>query len=198
MKCHYCRKDALYMCSSCGKFLCEEHTHLRTTCSVCLMKTKLEYSIERANSKEKMRDIGEFVRKFWGEEEQLMFDLQFKVTELPAYVAKLRNSIVGFISFAEVRNAIIIATLGVLPQYQGSGLGKGLLEKVEKEAIRTRKKTILVSTSNDNLPALAFYQSAGFQLYEVKPNAIANKHGKIISGISSLPVRDELRLQKRL
>ena len=59
-----------------------------------------------------------------------------------------------------------------------------------------KKKRLFVSTSNDDLPALAFYQTNGFQIYEVKPNVIAMKHGKIISGIAGLPVRDELRLQK--
>jgi ribosomal protein S18 acetylase RimI-like enzyme len=198
MKCHYCRKDAVYKCSLCGKLLCEQHTHLRTVCSGCATKTRLQYTIERATPEEKKKEIREFVRRFWGEEEQLTFDRRFKVAELPAYVAKLKDNMVGFVSAAEVDNAIIIVALGVLPQHQSSGVGRGLLEKIEKEAIRTRKKILLVSTSNDDLPALAFYQSVGFQIYEVKPNVIAEKHGKILAGISNLPVRDELRLQKRL
>ena len=57
---------------------------------------------------------------------------------------------------------------------------------------------MLVSTSNDDLPALAFYQSRGFHIYEVKPNVIAQKHGAVLRGIGGLPVRDELRLQKTL
>jgi len=88
--------------------------------------------------------------------------------------------------------------LGVLPQYQGSGVGRSLIEKVEAEAKRIMKKKLLVSTSNDDLPALAFYQSVGFQIYEVKPNVIAEKHGRILQGVGGLPVRDELRLQKIL
>jgi len=59
-----------------------------------------------------------------------------------------------------------------------------------------QKKRLLVSTSNDDLPALAFYQSIGFQIYEVKPNVIAEKHNEILAGIGGLPVRDELRLRK--
>ena len=67
-----------------------------------------------------------------------------------------------------------------------------------KKKLRLRKKKLLVSTSNDDLPALAFYQSLGFQIYEVKPNVIAEKHGMVLKGIGGLPVRDELRLQKLL
>jgi ribosomal protein S18 acetylase RimI-like enzyme len=196
MKCHYCRKDAVYKCSLCGQLLCGEHIQLRTVCPSCVRKTKLEYTVERA-SEEKKKEIGGFVKRFWGEEEQLTFDRRFKVAELPVYVAKLRDSVIGFISTAEVDDAIIIVALGVLPQYQSSGVGKGLVEKIEKEAIRRKKKRLLVSTSNDDLPALAFYQSIGFQIYEVKPNVIAHKHRKILMGIGNLPIRDELRLQKR-
>jgi ribosomal protein S18 acetylase RimI-like enzyme len=72
------------------------------------------------------------------------------------------------------------------------------VKKVESEAKRTKKRSLLVSTSNDDLPALAFYQSISFQIFEVRPNVIAEKHGKIIKGIGKLPVRDELRLQKPL
>jgi ribosomal protein S18 acetylase RimI-like enzyme len=88
--------------------------------------------------------------------------------------------------------------LGILPQHQNSGIGKSLIKKLESEAKRFGKEKLLVSTSNDDLPALAFYQSLGFQIYEVKPNVIAEKHGKILKGIGGLPIRDELRLQKRL
>jgi len=198
MKCHYCCRDAVFKCGLCRKFLCGEHAKLRTACPECAKKTKLEYTIDRATSEEKKKEIGGFVRGFWGEEEQLTFDRKFKVTELPAYVARFKDSVVGFISTAEVDDAIIIVALGVLPQYQSSGVGKGLVKKIEDEAIRRKKKRLLVSTSNDDLPALAFYQSVGFQIYGVKPNVIAEKHGKILMGIGNLPIRDELRLQKRL
>jgi ribosomal protein S18 acetylase RimI-like enzyme len=198
MKCYYCRKDAVYKCSLCGKLICGEHAQLRTICRGCAKKIKLEYTIHGATSEEKKKEIGEFVRRFWGEEEQLTFDRKFTVTELPTYVARFKESAVGFISTAEVDDDIIIVALGVLPQYQSSGVGQGLVKKVEDKAIRRKKKRLLVSTSNDDLPALAFYQSVGFQIYEVKPNAIAEKHGEILMGIGNLPIRDELRLQKRL
>ena len=138
------------------------------------------------------------MRQFWEEEEQLTFDTKFTVAQLPAYVAKSGNDIIGFVSFAEIHDAIIIVALGILPKYQNAGIGKSLTQKVEAEAKRLEKKKLLVSTSNDDLPALAFYQSLGFQIYEVKPNAIAEKHGSVLKGISGLPVRDELRLQKTL
>jgi ribosomal protein S18 acetylase RimI-like enzyme len=161
-------------------------------------KRTFEFVIKKVSDDKEREKIREFVERFWGEQEQLTFDRTFKVAELPAHVAKVKDKIAGFVSFKDTDDDIIIAALGILPEYQGSGIGRNLLAKAEAEAKRIHKKRLIVSTSNDDLPALAFYQSLGFQIYEVKPNVIAEKHGKIIRGIGGLPVRDELRLQKAL
>jgi ribosomal protein S18 acetylase RimI-like enzyme len=198
MSCKYCKKDAIYRCNTCGTLTCAEHTKLQTLCPPCTNKTTLNYTINKATLNKERKKIQEFVKKFWGEQEQLTFNKKFTVAKLPAYVAKYRNTIIGFISFAEVNDAIIIVALGILPKYQNAGIGKSLIKKVETEDKKLGKKKLLVSTSNDDLPALAFYQSLGFQIYEVKPNIIAQKHGSVLKGINGLPIRDELRLQKIL
>ena len=198
MKCEVCGKDAVYKCNVCEKLLCVEHTKLRTICPSCVKKRTFEFVIKKVSDDKEREKIREFVERFWGEQEQLTFDRTFKVAELPAHVAKVKDKIAGFVSFKDTDDDIIIAALGILPEYQGSGIGRNLLAKAEAEAKRIHKKRLIVSTSNDDLPALAFYQSLGFQIYEVKPNVIAEKHGKIIRGIGGLPVRDELRLQKAL
>jgi len=196
MICEYCGKDAVYRCSVCGRLVCGEHAKLRIICASCTKKTTLNYTIDKVTLAKEKKRIQEIVQHFWGEPEQLTFDRKFIVAELPAYLAKSGSNIIGFVSFAELRDAIIIVALGTLPQYQNAGVGKSLVEKVEAETRRLGKKKLLVSTSNDDLPALAFYQSLGFQIYEVKPNVIAEKHGMVLKGIGGLPIRDELRLQK--
>jgi len=196
MSCTYCKKDAIYRCNICGKPTCAEHTKFQTICPSCTKKNTLNYSINKVTLDKERTKIREFVKQFWGEEEQLTFDREFTVAKLPAYVAKSESNIIGFISFSEANDAIIIVALGILPKYQNAGVGKSLIKKVEAEAKKLEKKKLLVSTSNDDLPALAFYQHLGFQIYEVKPNVIAEKHGKIQKGIGGLPIRDELRLQK--
>lgn len=198
MKCKICGNQAVYKCVVCGKLFCGEHTKIRTVCPLCLRKNKLQYTITKASTEEERSCIREFVERFWQEQTQLTFDEKFVVTKLPAYIAKVKSQTVGFVAFAEKEDSTIIVALGVLPQYQNAGIGKGLIEAVEDEAKRLHKKKLLVSTSNDDLPALAFYQRLGFQIYDVKPNVIAEKHGAILKGIGGIPIRDELRLQKAL
>lgn len=198
MRCKLCKKQGVYKCSVCGRTVCNEHARLRTNCPSCITKPKIDYTICRVKSEREETTIRRLVKQFWGETEQLTFDRTFDVAELSAYVAKAHDEIVGFISFAEDNDSLIVVATAVKPKYQGSGVGKSLIRKVEAEARKTGKKTLRVSTSNDDLPALAFYQSTGFRIYEIKPNAIAEKHGEILSGISGLLIKDEIRLRKAL
>lgn len=198
MSCAFCGKDSTYTCNVCGKLLCPEHAKMRTVCASCIKRQTFKYRIEMITTDTERNIIQELIRRFWGEEKQLTFDREFVVAALPAYSAKVGNDIIGLVSFSEKNDAILIVALGVLPKYQNVGVGKSLIRKVEVEARRLGKKKLLVSTSNDDLPALAFYQSLGFQIFEVKPNVIAEKHGKILKGVCGLPIRDELRLQKIL
>lgn len=196
VSCGYCEKDAVFKCSVCAKLLCADHTKLGAVCLPSGKKTTLPFAVHKVKTEEDKSCIREFVRRFWGEEEQLTFDREFAVWKLPAYIARVESEVAGFVSLAEVSDAVLVVALGVLPQYQGSGLGSGLVQRVEDETKKLGKRRVLVATSNDDLPALAFYQSHGFQIFEVKPNVIAEKHGTILKGIGGLPVRDELRLQK--
>ena len=195
MKCAQCPNDAVYRCSVCQRLLCPEHVRLRAVCDSCVRERKAKYALTKATLRDH-KEIKRLVQLFWGEQDQLTFDKLFTVAELPAFVAKIGKKVIGFVSFAEVLDDLIIVALAVLPEYQDMRVGSSLIVKVEGEARTSRKKKILVSTSNDELPALAFYQSLGFQIYEVKPNVIAEKHGGLMKGIGNLPIRDELRLRK--
>ena len=196
MSCEYCAKEAVYKCSVCGRLMCGEHIKLRTVCPSCVSKKSLNYSINKVTSEEEKEKIRGMVKRFWGEQEQIAFNRKFVVAKLHAYVAKSENNIIGFVSYAEMKVSFLIVALGVLPKYQGVGVGRSLVEKVEAEAKKLRKNRLLVATSNDDLPALAFYQSLGFQIYEVKTGVIVEKHGEVLKGVGGLPIRDELRLSK--
>ena len=51
--------------------------------------------------------------------------------------------------------------------------------------------------TNDNLPALYFYQRRGYYVTEWIPNGVA-QHAKDASlpGFGGIPIRDEVRLEK--
>ncbi|MER7499174.1 GNAT family N-acetyltransferase [Nonomuraea pusilla] len=57
-----------------------------------------------------------------------------------------------------------VATLAVLPEFRGRGLGRFLLRNAfAADAARERKGTILMVDSNNTTPALGLYESAGMR-----------------------------------
>lgn len=198
MKCQMCENKAEYRCLTCGSLICGNHAYFGTICQNCIKKEKIDFFIYEASHEDK-EAIGKLVEFFWGEPQQTAFGKTILVREQPAFVAVVKDKIVGFVSFCEFgENDVLIVALGILPQYQGSGIGKALISTVEEKARELSKKRILVSTSNDNLPALAFYQLMGYQIFEVAPNVIAEKHRAIYKGIGNIPIRDEIRLRKNI
>jgi ribosomal protein S18 acetylase RimI-like enzyme len=98
----------------------------------------------------------------------------------------------------EAWNAIILVMLNVLPDYQGRGGGRSLLDAVREEAKGRGLARILVATTNDDLPALALYQRYGFRITELVTGRVAEEHGVDLAGFAGIPVRDEVRLEFEL
>ena len=81
----------------------------------------------------------------------------------------------------------------------GIGVGSALLEAMKKKAREFGCRRMWLITTNDNLPALGFYQKQGFHLVRVYPNAMerSRKLNPTIPlvGIDGIPLRDELELE---
>ncbi|MFX0169966.1 MAG: GNAT family N-acetyltransferase [Candidatus Hodarchaeota archaeon] len=201
--CYLCQNPVEFACTECNRHICGKHGRIRILCTACVelaiaLQEPGKYTIGQASCAD-VEPLEELVVRFWGDPEQLMFDQRFRVSKQPAIVAKSDNKIVGFIFYTPFQEAaVLIVALGVLAPFQGRGIGRALLQQVEDYARNEAKQELLVVTSNDNLPALAFYQQQGFQLFEVAPDVIAQKLGSLQLGISNIPIRDELRFRKSL
>ena len=75
---------------------------------------------------------------------------------------------------------------------------RSLLAMTEAETRAHGLSRLVMVTSNDDLPALYLYQRWGFMITEVKPGAILAHHGREEPGFAHIPVRDEIRLERRL
>jgi GNAT superfamily N-acetyltransferase len=82
--------------------------------------------------------------------------------------------------------------------WQRSGVGGHLLAEAELLARRLHLQRLVVSTTNDNLPALYFYQRRGYQLIDLVPNSVIAHTKQEVPGFAGIPVRDEVRLEKRI
>jgi len=135
---------------------------------------------------------------YWGETEVECFDRTYDVLALPAFLAFCGDEVAGMLSYALEEDRINIVMLNVHPEYQGRHTARSLLAMVEEEARARGVSRLVVTTSNDDLPALYVYQRWGFVIHEVKPGAILEHHGHEEAGFATIPVRDEIRLERHL
>ena len=89
-----------------------------------------------------------------------------------------------------------IATINALDLYQG--IGTLLIEAVRAEAKRLGCHQVTLTTTNDNIGALRFYQRRGFRLAAIRPGAVdrtrQRKPDIPRTGDFGIPLRDEIDL----
>ena len=80
----------------------------------------------------------------------------------------------------------------------GQGLGTRLLATLAERLRQQGVRRLWVTTSNDNLAALAFYQKRGFRLQRIRAGAIDEtrrlKPGIPLIAENGIPIRDEIDL----
>lgn len=108
---------------------------------------------------------------------------------------------IGLLTYQLTSNACEILTLNSLRP--GIGVGSALVETAIN-AMREVKdiERVWLITTNDNLPALKFWQKRDFELVAVHRNAIHQarriKPQIPIVGLEGIPIRDEIELEFRL
>lgn len=84
----------------------------------------------------------------------------------------------------------------------GRGIGSALIEALAGRAMADGIAVVRVVTTNDNLPALRFYQRRGFVIREVRIDAVAAarqlKPAIPMIGNDGIAIRDEIVLERRV
>jgi ribosomal protein S18 acetylase RimI-like enzyme len=126
-----------------------------------------------------------------------IFDARF----LPALVAGEQEGLLTFLikQFNDVVFAEII-TLDALRA--GQGVGTALIEALISKLRGEQVSVLQVTTTNDNLNALRFYQRRGFRITGVRPGVV-NDARRIkalipVVGEYGIPIRDEIDLERQV
>jgi ribosomal protein S18 acetylase RimI-like enzyme len=119
---------------------------------------------------------------------------------LPGFIAWKAEERAGLITYRVEEDQCEIVTIDSLSP--GIGVGSALIDRVIQEARSQNCQRLWLITTNDNLPALHFYQKRGFRLSAVYPNAILVsrklKPSIPLIGIDGIPICDEIELEIRL
>ncbi|MFT4023131.1 MAG: GNAT family N-acetyltransferase [Flavihumibacter sp.] len=79
-------------------------------------------------------------------------------------IAEINLQEVGFASYSHLHNGLWkLHKLYVLPELQGKGIGRALIDMVEEE-VRTHQGAHLVLNVKKDNPAIRFYESLGFSI----------------------------------
>jgi len=196
MRCHYDDHVAQYRCARTGEYVCPEHARLDVV-SVGTRVRPPPLPVRDAAPAD-YDAIREIALMYWGETEQVCFDRQYDVLALPALLACSGENVAGVLSYALEADRMNLVMLNVHPEYQGRRTARSLLAAAEGRARAHGCARLVVATSNDDLPALYLYQRWGFVITELRPGAILAHHGREVPGFASIPVRDEVRLERPL
>jgi GNAT superfamily N-acetyltransferase len=118
---------------------------------------------------------------------------------LPALIAGEREGLATYKIAPDLLSAEVI-TLDAFRPHQGIGgaLIDALVSKLREQGVHLLR----VTTTNDNLDALRFYQRRGFRIVAVRPGAVdeARKIKQTIPAIGEygIPIRDEIELELRI
>jgi GNAT superfamily N-acetyltransferase len=140
--------------------------------------------------------IRELIRGRWAAEFVFVHGETFYPDRLPGFLAEADGEQAGLATYTTAGGQCEIVTLDSLKP--GRGIGGALIRSVREQAEREGCRRLFLTTTNDNLRALRFYQRKGFTIAAVRPNAIAEarKHKPIPElGLDDIPIRDEIELE---
>ena len=190
-------KPAVLRCGRCGKFVDWEEAHVQIVCT-CRPRIDMPPVLVREATDDDRRAARELFDQDFGRTKIVAFGELMDIEEMPALVAVRHSTPSGALAYRLLGDALHVVALATDPMWQRSGVAAYLLAEAELLARRLKLGRLLVATTNDNLPALYFYQRHGYRLTELIPNSVADHTHQEEAGFAGIPVRDEVRLEKRL
>ena len=191
-------KPVVLRCSRCGSFVDWADARAQVVCE-CKPRIDLPPVLVREVADAEREAALELFRRDFGRTGIVAFGQLMDLDAAPTLVAEMEGEIGGALAYRLVDAGLHIVALATDPMWQRSGVGGYLVAEAELLARRLQIPKVIVSTTNDNLPALYFYQRRGYHVADWVPNAAA-RHSKesAVPGFGGIPVRDEVRLEKLL
>ncbi len=190
-------KPTVLRCSRCGRFVDWEDARLQTVCG-CRAYVKLPTVIIREGEERDQPGITALFERDFGNTNIVSFGEEVVLDGAPALVAWMKGELAGALAYRLLPDALLILALATDPMWQRSGVGGHLVAEGEALARSRGLGCLRVSTTNDNLPALYFYQRRSFFVTEVVPGGLLGhikEPGAV--GFGGIPPRDEIRMERR-
>jgi ribosomal protein S18 acetylase RimI-like enzyme len=190
-------KPAVLRCGRCGKAVDWQEAQLQVVCS-CRPHIPLPPVLVHEASDAERSTVRDLFRRDFGRTQIIAFGEVMNVDEMPALVATMHQDVSGALAYRLLGDGLHIVALATDATWQRSGVGGHLVAEAELLARRLRLAKVVATTTNDNLPALYFYQRRGYRMTALVPAGILAHTHEELSGFGGIPVRDEVHLEKLL
>jgi RimJ/RimL family protein N-acetyltransferase len=133
----------------------------------------------------------------WGSNRVVSKGKVHEVNSLPGFLAIHSDQMLGLLAYSISNDELEIVSLVSLEE--NIGIGTALISTAREYAQQAGYHRMWLITTNDNTPALHFYQKRGFHLVAVHRNALElsrNFKPEIPHiGLDGIPLRDEIELE---
>ena len=197
MKKTFGAKPSVLRCGRCGRLVDWEDAQLQIVCH-CRPKLDLPPVFVREATDADGAAVRALFERDFGPTSVVAFGEVMDLYQMPALVAVARDDPSGALAYRLLGDALNIVALATDPMWQRSGVGGHLVAEAELLARRLKLGRVIVATTNDNLPALYFYQRRGYRLTDLVAGGLTNRSPQSRPGFAGIPVRDEMRLEKKL
>ena len=142
----------------------------------------------------------DLLKDLWGSVVVVSRGRLHDAVELPAFIAETDGERAGIIVYELRRERCEIVAIASLVQEIGAGTA--LIEEVRAVAREHGCREIWLITTNDNTPAMHFYQRRGFHFVAVHRDTIEEsrrlKPAIPLVGINGIPIRDEIEMSMEI
>jgi len=144
--------------------------------------------------------VSRFLEEHWGAPEIVTRGKLRHADQLPGFCARRDEQLVGLAIYYIWSKKCEIISLDSL--VEGIGVGSALINAVRKVAADAGCERLWLVTTNDNTPALRFYQKRGFHLVALHRHAVDRarrlKPSIPLVGVDGIEIHDEMELEMRI
>ena len=144
--------------------------------------------------------VAEELCRHWNSTQIWSLGRMYDADGLPGFIAELHGKRVGLATYSAHPGGYQCELVTISSRVENQGVGEALLSAAVLAAGDAGCHRIMLTTTNDNVRALQFYQKRGWRLCAIHVGSIDRARAlypdKIpLIGLSGIPVHDELELE---
>ncbi len=142
-------------------------------------------------------EVASILDRAWFGSEVIVHGRTFRLDDLPTLVAVDGPTILGVLTYELRTNEVEIVSCNSFRRR--TGVGRALVEAVTALAAQANVGTVVCTTTNDNVGALAFWQGVGLRIEAIRSGAVdearRQKPSIPLVGEHGIEIHDELDLR---